>query len=365
MTSRERLMAVLKGDVTDRVPWAPEINEMFAKRVLGKQCIEKNALTDADFVGVYKLIGADFFAFSQFVKITYSKGVTNYTEEQGSEIKEIISTPKGDLVKIARWDEYAKTTYNTEYFIKSPDDYKIFSFFMENLSYSLDIGGLEKQRDTINENGIVVLQGPQTPYMRCIMDLVGIERTIFHLFDHEREFTALMETMHRKQKEYYEVLSNSPIGDVISTFEDTSSRLSSPLTFKRFSAQHLKDYADIAHKGRKHFIPHMCGHLKALLPHFKDIGLDGIEALTPPPTGDCTPQMLRDYLGSEMIIIGGFDPTQYVVSTPAEVEKMTRELLQSMSGDRRFILGHEEIPPAAKWENVMKVSEIIGLSTRE
>jgi len=364
MTSRERLMAVLKGDVTDRVPWAPEINETFAKRILGKQC-QGDALTDADFVTMHKLIGADFFASGEFVKITYSKGVTNHTQEQGSEIKEIIGTPKGELVKRARWDEYAKTTYTTEYFIKSPDDYKIFSFFMDNISYSLDIEGLEKQRDTINENGIVALLGPQTPYMRCVMDLVGIEKTIFQLFDHEREFTALMETMHRKQKEYYEALSASPIGDVISTYEDTSSRLSSPRTFEKFSGRHLKDYADIAHKGRKHFIPHMCGHLKDLLPYFKDIGLDGIEAVTPPPTGDCTPKMLRDYLGSKMIIIGGFDPTQYVVSTPAKIEKMVSELLESMSGDRRFILGHEEIPPAAKWENVMKVSKIIRLSKGE
>jgi hypothetical protein len=57
--------------------------------------------------------------------------------------------------------------------------------------------------------------------------------------------------------------------------------------------------------------------------------------------------------------VGGIDATRFALSTPAEFEKTLRELLAAMKGDRRFILGDEEIQVSARWENILIVNRLL------
>ena len=68
---------------------------------------------------------------------------------------------------------------------------------------------------------------------------------------------------------------------------------------------------------------------------------------------------MRDELGSDTIIIGGFDATSFARDP---LDRVVRELLNAvepMRDDPRFVLGHEEISPAAKWESVLAVTEVL------
>jgi uroporphyrinogen-III decarboxylase len=93
--------------------------------------------------------------------------------------------------------------------------------------------------------------------------------------------------MHQRNCEYYEIAASAP-GEVVRSFEDTSTTLVSPELYRRYCLRQLQDYRDICHAHGKLFVPHMCGLLKGLLPELNETGVDGIEAVTPPPLGDCT-----------------------------------------------------------------------------
>ena len=135
--------------------------------------------------------------------------------------------------------------------------------------------------------------------------------------------------------------------------------LSSPETFEQICKPHLQDYAELIHSRGQLFVPHMCGHLEAILPCMRDLEIDGIEAVTPPPTGNCTARMVRDELGSDKIIIGGFDPTNFAQKSPRELREAVLAAVAPMRDDPRYIFGHEEISPAARWENVKIVPEVL------
>ena len=62
----------------------------------------------------------------------------------------------------------------------------------------------------------------------------------------------------------------------------------------------------------------MCGHVKNLLDQIKDTGLDGVHALTPPPTGDTPWELAMDVIGEDLIIIGVFDPTIFILGPVEE-----------------------------------------------
>jgi hypothetical protein len=64
----------------------------------------------------------------------------------------------------------------------------------------------------------------------------------------------------------------------------------------------------------------MCGLLRNLLPVLKETGMDGINALTPPPVGDTPFEHALDVLGEDTIILGGI-----LSSTVFQEESATRE----------------------------------------
>jgi len=356
MTSRQRLLSAIKGEKTDRVPWAPEINQHFAEMHLRKAGLEN---APHPYVTINKLIGGDALCSFLPYKTIYQGGIKHRVETHGDETYEIFETPRGELVAKFREEPVAKTRFRYEPFIKGPKDYPAYRYLTENTKYIPDYDGLLEEIRKVGEDGLVTLTAPPTPLMGFIMDHMGAEATIYQLYDHEREMVELMEVIHEKNKEAYRICAQAPAGEMVRPFEDTSSSLTSPAMFEKYCLPHLKDYAAIIHQGNKLFVPHMCGHLKDMLPFLKDAGIDGIEAVTPPPTGNCTAKMVREVMGDKCIIIGGLDPTLFSTVTPKKIEGIVNAVLDSMHGDRRFILGNEEISAAAKMENVLAVSRII------
>jgi len=80
--------------------------------------------------------------------------------------------------------------------------------------------------------------------------------------------------------------------------------------------------------------------------------------MTPPPTGNCPPELARDYL-PDAVLIGGMDPTRLVGALPGQVEEMVGDILERMAGDARFILGSEEIPVGAELESVRRIGQVL------
>lgn len=357
MTHREHVLALLNGRKTDRIPWLPEINSVFAERQTAALGLDTKQISPS--IRIALEMGAASFLSGPFVKVEMGPGVEKETVRKDGELTERITTPHGVLQSRRVWDENAATYYLHEFFIKGPEDYKPFEYYYTTRRFSTDEPAFRAALEPVLDYGIVSLSFPATPYMQCIMGYVGVANTMYHLFDHRKEFLALLDAMHQKDLEYCRLLLDAPIIDIVRPFEDTSSRLSSPETFEQVCKPYLQDYADLVHSRGHRLVVHMCGHLKDMLPRMRDLGIDGIEAVTPAPTGDCTARMVRDELGSDKIIIGGFDPTNFARESRDRVRQAVREAVEPMRDDPRFILGNEEISPAAKWENVLTVREVL------
>jgi len=105
----------------------------------------------------------------------------------------------------------------------------------------------------------------------------------------------------------------------------------------------------------------MCGDIKNLLPLIPQTKVDGIECLTPPPTGDTEALEALDELGEGFCIIGGLDPNLVTNnSNPLEIKKEVKSLLNSLNGRYNFILGSgDAIPYNTPLDNLYTVSKTI------
>lgn len=366
MTPRERLSAAVEGQSTDRLAWAPELNDAFIGKIMRQSRLDPDQV-DNTYAKGNELVGGDTLqkVVPYEPDVVWEHGNTaehlpHVRVERRVDGDRLVCRyvlKEGELATVDRTVPEAHTTYRIEHAIKSVDDFPVYRGLIEGLEFRPRPDRIEALERSLGERGIISLTGPETPLMGFIMYHCGIERSLYLLMDHEREMAELMDVIHQRNLQVYRLICQMP-GQVVRPFEDTSSSLTAPWMFEKYCAPYLNDYADICHEHGKLLIVHMCGLLKEMLPLIAQTRIDGIEAITPPPTGNCPPELAREAL-PKAILIGGMDPTRLVGASPAQVEEMVGDILDRMAGDPRFILGSEEVPVGAELESVRRIGQVL------
>jgi uroporphyrinogen decarboxylase len=182
-----------------------------------------------------------------------------------------------------------------------------------------------------------------------LMDLVEADPArIRALLDYSR--SATFQFLDLMAEAGADVLSNgdSPAGpDLIS-----------PLAYRRFAQPWEKACADRAHALGKPYVLHICGDTGRILEDMIATGADGLEL-----DYKTDPQRARAALRGRACMIGNIDPSGVLaLGTPAEVERRTRELLAVFRGEPRFILNAGcAIPaetPAANLRAMLSASRV-------
>lgn len=362
----QRITDLLEGRTPDRLPWVPELNAGFIRKATGSAGGERNVADDAvggletggsaeDYLDIEarcaELIGADHLHRVHSVGIRRNR--VTIEADAGSGVT-VIHTPAGDLRQVQQWDPNSGTVFTREHLIKGPESFAAYRAMVEDEAYEPTYASAGVD---IARSGLATVDVPATPLMHLLLWVMDVQPTLMAVMDLRDEMVELMAAMHEKNKQYYRVAAAGP-GQILRPMEDTSGMLTGPVMYADHCVGMLNDYAEIVHAAGKTFLPHMCGHLGGMLDVLAEVDLDGIEAVTAPPLGDADVAEMRRRLG-DVWLIGGVDPSLYATATPEAMAEHIRGTLEAMRGDRKFMLGHEEIPVAARMENVSAVAELI------
>jgi hypothetical protein len=356
MTSRERLLAALHGELPDRLPWAPEFNIMFCHRIV--QEIPGDPFPPEDiYIEACRRMRAECLKRVDAVEVSYPNVRMSEAREEDL-ITRSYETPLGTMTARSRMIGDIGGDMEFEHMVRTVEEVRAYRFLYDDGVYRPRYGFVKDQLARLGEVGMLSIFGPPTPLLDLIMFQIRLPNIYFLIDDHPEEMEALLTAMHRRNLEYYELAAEAP-GEVVRSFEDTSTTLISPELYRRYCLKQLQDYRDICHARGKLFVPHMCGLLKGVLPELRETGLDGIEALTPPPLGDTPIGLAREQLGPEVALIGGIDPTQFVGATPEKTRAMIQDVVAQMGDGRRIVLGHEEVHIRADFESVRVIPDLL------
>jgi uroporphyrinogen decarboxylase len=161
----------------------------------------------------------------------------------------------------------------------------------------------------IGDMGIYVPTVKQSGVQHLLEYEMGVENFYYLLDDAPELVERAIDSIQRQRQRIYELLAKHIPCKTIIPVENTSTSLISPKLYRKYTLPHMQKYAETMHKYGKKAVIHMCGHLGALLPELKEVGLDGIHALTEPPVGTCTYEMALDALGEDLVVLTGFDAT--------------------------------------------------------
>lgn len=359
MKSRQRLLAALRHEPVDRVPWTALITDYYLQSLPESLGL----LTPND---ILKYVGADILdiGWSGLLETgrsalkTRTPGVEIIKDRRGDIINTTLVTPIGSVSEQHREESIAATSFRTRFFIQNAKDCEIMRYMYEHRIYEPDYAPLQRQLDALGDDGVFAYWAPRSPLQMLLEELAGLETTVFLLADHLEVTENLLTAIHEANKVAYRLLAESPAEFIVSV-EDTSTTMISPRLFEEYVMPFLNDYSAILHSRGKIHGAHMCGHLSALLGLINQLDLDGIESLTPFPTGDTDLAHAKAVL-EDKFIIGGLDAPSVKRRTAQEIKNWVKDILSRLPTREGIVLEvTDDVSYGTPLENLRVIGEIV------
>lgn len=337
MTKRERILTALQNKPTDRLPFAPLIDDYFISS------LRHGTRPDAEIISIMRELDVDILERHVSCVTETMQHVTQreWQNDAGTESFTEFETPVGSLRCSSKF--VGKSWVMSEHLIKTEDDLKVFQYIAQHTDYEPNYESFLARDAYIGDDGIASASGKMSPLQELLQFHIGVENTVYFLADYPDEMEELMAVMQERNLRQYRVLANSPAKIVID-YEDTSTTVMNPNMFTAYSLPQFNAYADVMRDAGKIFITHMCGSLNGLKTQIGSGRQCGVDSVCPPETGDLTVWDARAAWGNK-VIIGGICPPDLVMRSAQDNLHTVCEIIKKMPVLSGYILSTGDATP--------------------
>jgi uroporphyrinogen-III decarboxylase len=359
MTSRTRILSMLRGSQPDQVPWFGDLDYWAAALVAdGKK--PGDFRESAAYIEWHRDLGVGFYLQGYFPFKTLLDLEERTWHEGHRRYRELV-TPRGKLRECWEYLPLSYTEAPVEHFVKSEDDLPALRYVYEHTSWEPDYGYALQRREQIGEQGILLSYLPRSPFMYLAVVEAGISAVTFVETSAPDEFALTLAAMTDAYERAARIAVDSP-AETLMIPENLSSEVIGPRYYEKYvRAYEEKWFGEIAKAGKHSFI-HMDGTLRGLLAQVSSTGVNVIEAMTPQPAGDLAIDKWAGVAGRPETILWGGIPGVYFTPhvNDEEFDRHVREVLEVMRSSPRYVLGvADQVPPDALERRVRRVGELV------
>jgi uroporphyrinogen-III decarboxylase len=361
MTPRERILAILKGEQPDQVPWCGDL-DYWANSLIKRGLKPKGFVLSDDYIQWHRDLGVGFYlqGYFPYTQI-FSNCKVHEWNEGNKRFKEIV-TPVGSVREC--W-EYLPTSFSegpVEHFMKSEADIPVMKFIYENSRFEADYSIAIQRKQQVGDQGVVLCYLPKSPFMHLMALEAGVMAVTMVALTAPDEFKELLDIMKEAFDQAAQIAVDSP-AEVLMIPENLSSEMVGPDLFKMYMYDYQKEWTGKIRIAGKYSFIHIDGTLAGLLRQEASVGFTVLEALTPYPVGDLKFEDLAGIAGDSKSIIWGGIPGSYFTDcvSDEEFERHVKYLLSIMTKEPRFVLGvADQVPPDGLETRVKRVSELVN-----
>lgn len=336
MTSRERLLAALRGDIPDRVPVS---------------CYELNAYNPDRFENrepSYSRVMAAVAELADEMLMTHTGGLPNiaqdietqrWTDDNRSQFtRQVWHTPKGDLTRLLRDDPNIHTTWQIEHWCKDGDDLeRVLSVPFE--PGPVDRSFLLRQQQELGEKGILLISiaDPLCP----AADLFSMADYTVFAFSEPQRFQYLLDMLFERIKVEMRQTLATGIRDCV--FRVVGAEYATP---PYLPPQRFAEYVVPYHREMNLAIRES-GNYPRMHCHGKIGGvLDLIAATEPASLDPCEPldqgdielDEIKRRLGDRVCLMGNVELSDLEGSSPAKIRQIVKRCMDQAKAGGRFVL---------------------------
>lgn len=319
-TERERMLAVYRGETPDRVPFFLDLSHWFAhKHRIPFDLSTPMLEPDWPLIEFHKRVGAGFCIpnlISYWDSVYPADVVMTTTKEttvHGVEIIWRIETPLGSIERRRRWDEQSYSWCISKWGISTEEDLRVLAYALTRAQLVPAFARYQKWQDALGKLGVIYMPLGYSGIGYLLSYWMGIERTILATVDMPEVMEEVLGAINGHLLACIDVLCSSP-AEVIFMGDNFSSDIQPPQFFRRWSAPFYKEAFRRIRAAGKHSAVHIDGRLRGLLHEFSQIGASCIDAVTPTPSGDLTPEQCRAEAGPDLVLSGGVPPAVWLES---------------------------------------------------
>jgi len=311
-------------------------------------------------IGVYRLWGMAYRP--ELV------GVDREVKREGEATLVTYHTPVGSVsCKYIYTEEMkragASITWITEHVIKEPKDYKTVGYIFKNIKIHPDYENYLEYQKKVGDKGFAAAFAnlSASPMHHIMKEFLDATKFYLEMYDHPKEMKWLCEDMEPYFDQIFRVLADSP-AEVIFSGANFDEMITYPPFFRDHIMPHLQKLADLLHPKGKLLLCHCDGENKGLLDLIPESGMDIAEAVCPQPMTKVTIGEVKKAFKGKVTIFGGVPSVALLEEsmTDEEFENFMRNLFNEIKPGDRFILGvSDTTPPDAKFERLLRITEMV------
>ena len=351
MTSRERLLTVLRGGIPDCVPVAPDFSNMIPARLTGKPFWDLYLRNDPPiweaYIACAKHFGIDSVMDGYFPFRWPSDGVDPRPWEPF-----IVFRDADRLVTQASYQENGKRVWQEHvnvYYVADPPtcwlnpakiDLPAVPTWFEPVEgikpVDTGVAGLRRTKALLGDQGLL---GVFITFS-CI---TGNEEMIYHFADHPEELEQVKANrLAEVERRFADLMAMAPADrpDFLCVGGSGSLVFQTPDFFRQHALPAVKRAIELATAAGIPTHVHSCGPEKELVRILtEETSLSVIDPLEIPPMGDCDLAELKRLYGRKIVLKGNLHTTEVMLrGSPADVIAASRKAIDDAAAGGRFIL---------------------------
>ena len=387
MTHRERMLATLRGEPTDCIPWAPRLDLWYnAHRRAGTLPAEyANAalceITDDLGFGFHAIVPAFKDLRSPDDDIHRALGIYNLwtmpcrtrfenvdvrVTRSGDETHTEYRTPAGNLSTTVLYNDAMRDagisiTHVTEYPVKDSRDYAAMEYLFRNAYVDLNEEGYGEYAERVGDRGIAAgfLCSAAGPMHLLQRELMPMELFYYETYDHADELAACAEGIGVYFDRMFDAVARSS-ADALLLGANYDAGVTYPPFFREHIGPWLKRFARLLHAQGKFLITHTDGETTGLLDCYLESEIDVADSICPAPMTKLTFKEVRDRFAGRISIMGGVPSVSLLRNSMSdrEFDAFLDRFFEELDGGDHLILGiSDTTPPAADFGRIRRIGD--------
>jgi len=355
---RKAILDIFQKKTPELIPWQPRLYYWYGARA-GAESLPAR-FSGRSLIEVYRELNVS----PRYVPETVNIHMLQLTPEkmriklftEDDKTITIYETPVGELTEVKT--RVGLEERISEFPCKRVEDLPAFEYVLRDVTYSFlheEYVRADRLFGDLGVPQIYLLR--RSPLQLLMLNLMGIERTIFALHDERAAVERFMKVCEETEDGMYDAILSSPL-KIVNFGENLDSRLVSPELFKTYLLPYYNERIGRLHQAGKFCHIHIDGHLKGFLPFFRELDFDGFEALTASPQGDVEIEEIKEAIGDK-VLLDGIPAIMFLPAFPRdELMRFTEKVVDLFSPN--LILGvSDELPPPAEIERIEEIRDYL------
>jgi methylmalonyl-CoA mutase cobalamin-binding domain/chain len=395
-THRERILAVMRGEMVDVIPFVPRLDLWWLANVSrGTLPREFEGMTPDEIArsrgwAVYHMVpnfadvsgpedalhrSIGLFNFKQSAyRFALGGGVeVEVRDADGQHVVEY-HTPRGSARTIGGLTEEMKRAgaslgWVEEHLIKEPGDYEIAAYIFENIEVTPNYQGTKACIDALGDDGVIAVGGPTlaaSPVHQIQKELIDHTQFFYEYNDNQKLIRSLAESIEGYFEKVLAVIAESP-AEVVLWGANYDDMLTYPPYFEAEILPWLRRVSQELGARGKIMATHTDGENRGLMDLIRDCGCHVAESVTPQPMTKVGIEEYYRRWRDQLTIMGGIPESVLLAetATEAEFEAYLDHLFASVAPGDRLILGTaDSTPPEAVFSRLDRIAERVEAEGR-